>query len=253
MDSSRSRPSASAYSASTRARASPMGGSSARRPVKAPSASPSWAQTMVVEQRTERLDHQIEGSGDEHGPVTEGPVLADPGEPGGERLGQEEVVEDLPSVVPEQVGRAPPRSDGRRTAGSRPGPPVERRGGMVPQPPDPPRRRPARPAPGVGMPARRRTPPRWMRSACSRGRMRPGGGRARGWTSAPGPTGWLWSICREWYARGRARPPTAGGRRGRTLPVDGAGVEAEGPRSSSSIRSHSANRRSTRKCASVSV
>ena len=39
--------------------------------------------------------------------MTERPVPADPGEPVGERLGQQEVVEELPSVVPQPVDRGP--------------------------------------------------------------------------------------------------------------------------------------------------
>ncbi len=54
----------------------------------------------LVEQRPQRLDHEVEGPGDEHGAVPERPVGADPGDAGREGLGQQQVVEQLPARRP---------------------------------------------------------------------------------------------------------------------------------------------------------
>ena len=76
-----------------------MGGSSSSRPVKLPSSSPSAGADDLVEQGAERLDHEVEGAGDEDGAVPEGLVGPDPGDAGRERLGQQQVVEEVPAVV----------------------------------------------------------------------------------------------------------------------------------------------------------
>ena len=59
----------------------------------------------VVEQGAQRLDHQIESSGDQEGAVAERPVPAHPGDAGGKGLGQQQAVEELPPVVPQPVDR----------------------------------------------------------------------------------------------------------------------------------------------------
>ncbi len=59
----------------------------------------------LVEQRPERLDHEVEGAGDEDGAVAERLVGPDPCDPGRERLGQQEMVEQVPPVVAQPVHR----------------------------------------------------------------------------------------------------------------------------------------------------
>ena len=84
-----------------------MGGSSTRRPVNLPVRLAQPGADDVVEQRAQRLDHQVEGAGDQDGAVAEGPVPADPGDAGRERLGQQQAVEELPPVVPQPVDGRP--------------------------------------------------------------------------------------------------------------------------------------------------
>ena len=57
-----------------------------------------------VEERSQRLDHEVERAGDEHGAMPEGAMGAHAGEAGGERLRQEQVVEHLQRVVAQQLG-----------------------------------------------------------------------------------------------------------------------------------------------------
>ena len=61
----------------------------------------------LVEERAEGLDHEVERPGDEDGPVPERLVGPDPGDARRERLGQQQVVEEVPPVVPEPGGGAP--------------------------------------------------------------------------------------------------------------------------------------------------
>ena len=82
-----------------------MGGSSSSRPVKRAVGLAQAGADDLVEQRAQGLDHEVEGAGDQDGAVAEGPVLADPGDAGRERLGQQQVVEELPAVVAEPVDR----------------------------------------------------------------------------------------------------------------------------------------------------
>ena len=99
----------------------------------------------VVEQRTQRLDHQVEGTGDQDGAVAEGPVLADPGDAGRERLGQQQVVRRAPTRRRGAGRPGRPRSAGRTSGGSRPGPAGRGRAARAPPAPGRPRRRPVRP------------------------------------------------------------------------------------------------------------
>ena len=50
----------------------------------------------VVEKRAERLDHEVQGACYEQRPVAKCPVLADTADPGGERLGHEQVARQFP-------------------------------------------------------------------------------------------------------------------------------------------------------------
>ena len=116
-------------------------------------------------------------------------VLAHPADPGRERLGQDQVAEQLPRVVAQPLDRgalvaavevaqevAPVlavegQQAGRLAQGAqREADPVARRR-------------------GAGWPARRRTRPRWRRSACSPGRTRPAGARGRARPAGPAPRG----------------------------------------------------------------
>ena len=64
--------------------------------------------------------------------------------------------------------------------------------------------------------------------------------RATRWRRGPGRSGWPSSTVVAWSAPGRARPPTAGGRRARTRPIEiTPGSKQKRSRSSGDRRSHS--------------
>ena len=78
--------------------------------------------------------------------MAEGPVPADPGDAGRERLGQQQVMEELPAVVAQPVDRGALVAAVEGAEEIAPVPPVEDEQATAPPAPGRPRRRPARPA-----------------------------------------------------------------------------------------------------------